>query len=233
MIVKVCGMRNADNIHAVANLGVDMLGFIFWPRSRRYVPMTPSGVGLLPDRAEASLASAAGMGRSPRRVGVFVDDTVQNIVTRVYNYHLDYVQLHGDETITMIRNLKATLIPDIQPEIKIIKALPVRDESDLARCGDYEGEVDFFLFDTKTPLAGGSGKHFDWSVLRHYEGHTPFLLSGGIGPGDVARLKAFHHPRMAGIDLNSRFETAPGVKDVVLLRTFLHEMGFVPANNCQ
>ena len=139
MIVKVCGMRNADNIHAVANLGVDMLGFIFWPRSRRYVPMTPSGMGLLPDRAEASLASAAGMGRSPRRVGVFVDDTVQNIVTRVYNYHLDYVQLHGDETVTMIRNLKATLIPDIQPEIKIIKALPVRDASDLARCGASEG----------------------------------------------------------------------------------------------
>lgn len=160
----------------------------------------------------------------PKFVGVFVDDMPQNIVTAVYNYHLSYVQLHGDESPVMIDNLRRTLVPDIAPQIKIIKAISVSSAEDLKRCEPYEGHVDLFLFDTKCKGYGGSGQKYDWSVLEAYTGQTPFLLSGGIGPDDADRLRDFHHPQCVGIDLNSKFETAPGMKDINLLQNFLHQL---------
>ena len=132
--------------------------------------------------------------------------------------------VHGEESPTMIDNLKRTLIPDIAPNIKVIKALSVASKEDVARYKDYEGLVDLFLFDTRCPTMGGSGKQFDWDVLSAYNGHTPFLLSGGIGPDDAERVRQFDHPMLAGIDLNSRFETEPGRKDVDLLRTFIQQV---------
>lgn len=160
----------------------------------------------------------------PKFVGVFVNDMPQNIVTAVYNYHLSYVQLHGDESPVMIDNLRRTLVPDIVPQIKIIKAISVSSAEDLKRCEQYEGHADLFLFDTKCKGYGGSGQKYDWSVLEAYTGQTPFLLSGGIGPDDADRLRDFHHPQCVGIDLNSKFETAPGMKDINLLRNFLHQL---------
>lgn len=218
MLIKVCGMREPENIHAVESLGVDMIGLIFYPKSPRYVEMLSSRAGILPDYAAADYAAA---GQAPARVGVFVDDMPQNIVTRVYNFSLDYVQLHGHESRTMIENLRATLDPDIRQGIKIIKAISIASADDIRQTEAYEGAVDLFLFDTKCPTVGGSGRQFDWSALSHYTGHTPFLLSGGIGPDDVARIREFRHPQFAGIDLNSQFETAPGVKDVAQLRQFV------------
>lgn len=232
MIVKVCGMRDADNIRDVAALGIDLMGFIFWPESKRYVRMINSGAGILPDYSQERLQRSAATGdgtmvataHKPKRVGVFVDDMPQNIVTRVYNYDLDYIQLHGSESRTTIENLRATIDPDIRPGIKFIKAIQVEKASDIQRYREYEGAVDMLLFDTKCKTMGGSGEKFDWSVLDAYDGNTPFLLSGGIGPDDAERLKAFHHPMMAGIDLNSRFEDAPALKNVDKLRTFLNQL---------
>jgi phosphoribosylanthranilate isomerase len=106
----------------------------------------------------------------------------------------------------------------------LIKAISVSGQDDIATYKAYEGLVDYFLFDTKCPTVGGSGRQFDWSVLSAYDGETPFLLSGGIGPNDAERVKAFHHPKCIGIDLNSRFEIAPGMKDVAALRKFLNEL---------
>ena len=160
----------------------------------------------------------------PKFVGVFVDDMPQNIVTAVYNYHLSYVQLHGDESPVMIDNLRRTLVPDIAPQIKIIKAISVSSAEDLKRCEQYEGHVDLFLFDTKCKGYGGSGQKYDWSVLEAYTGQTPFLLSGGIGPDDADRLRDFHHPQCVGIDLNSKFETAPGMKDAEMLKKFINSL---------
>jgi phosphoribosylanthranilate isomerase len=148
----------------------------------------------------------------------------QNIVTRVYNYSLDYVQLHGNESAVMIENLKRTLIPDIAPDIKIIKALSIHEKDDVKRWREYEGVVDMLLFDTKCKTVGGSGEQFDWSVLEAYDGNIPFLLSGGIGPEDAERVLQFKHPQFAGIDLNSRFETAPAVKDIEKLRAFIEKV---------
>ncbi len=217
-IIKVCGMRDGENIRQVAALGVDWIGMIFWPKSPRNVTMIPSYAGILPDRA-------MDMGDfKAKRVGVFVDEMPQNIITRVVNYKLDLIQLHGKETPTLIRNLRHTLDPDIRPGIKIIKAISVSSRDDLDATKPYEGVVDYFLFDTKCPTVGGSGQQFDWSVLAEYVGETPFLLSGGIGPDDAERIRAFHHPKCIGIDLNSRFETAPAQKDVDALRHFLSQL---------
>jgi phosphoribosylanthranilate isomerase len=124
----------------------------------------------------------------------------------------------------MIENLKHTLIPDIAPRIKIIKALSIRNREDVRQYKAYEGVADLLLFDTKCETMGGSGEQFAWQVLDAYDGNTPFLLSGGIGPDDVEKVKAFTHPQFMGIDLNSRFETAPGRKDVECLRNFLQQI---------
>ena len=222
MVIKVCGMRDAQNIREVSQLGVDMIGMVFYPKSPRYVEMQSSHAGIIPDyvKEDINIKSA----KSPARVGVFVDDMVQNIVTRVVNYHLDYVQLHGNEPREMCENLRLTLDPDIRPGIKIIKAISVSDASDIQKYKEYVGAVDLFLFDTKCKTVGGSGQQFDWQVLEQYDGEVPFLLSGGIGPDDASRLHAFHHPKCIGIDLNSRFEIEPGVKDVEKLKGFLNEI---------
>ncbi|MBD9260746.1 MAG: phosphoribosylanthranilate isomerase [Prevotella sp.] len=214
MIIKVCGMRDADNIRDISALGVDMIGLIFYPPSPRYVQQYSSGAGIIPDYAPD-------MGKTPLRVGVFVDDMPQNIVTRVYNYKLDYIQLHGNEPRETLENLRATIDPDIKPKIKIIKAISVSSVEDIKKYKEYVGAADLFLFDTKCKTVGGSGEQFDWQVLQAYDGDVPFLLSGGIGPDDAERIKNFHHPKCIGIDLNSKFEIEPALKDVEKLKQFL------------
>ena len=207
-------MRDADNIRDISALGVDMIGLIFYPPSPRYVQQFSSGAGIIPDYAPD-------MGKTPLRVGVFVDDMPQNIVTRVYNYKLDYIQLHGNEPRETLENLRATIDPDINPNIKIIKAISVSSAEDIKKYKEYVGAADLFLFDTKCKTVGGSGEQFDWQVLQAYDGDVPFLLSGGIGPDDAERIRNFHHPKCIGIDLNSKFEIEPALKDVEKLKQFL------------
>ena len=207
-------MRDADNIRDISALGVDMIGLIFYPPSPRYVQQFSSGAGIIPDYAPD-------MGKTPLRVGVFVDDMPQNIVTRVYNYKLDYIQLHGNEPRETLENLRATIDPDIKPKIKIIKAISVSSAEDIKKYKEYVGAADLFLFDTKCKTVGGSGELFDWQVLQAYDGDVPFLLSGGIGPDDAERIKNFHHPKCIGIDLNPKFEIEPALKDVEKLKQFL------------
>lgn len=207
-------MRDADNIREISALGVDMIGLIFYPPSPRYVQQFSSGAGIIPDYAPD-------MGKTPLRVGVFVDDMPQNIVTRVYNYKLDYIQLHGNEPRETLENLRTTIDPDIKPKIKIIKAISVSSAEDIKKYKEYVGAADLFLFDTKCKTVGGSGEQFDWQVLQAYDGDVPFLLSGGIGPDDAERVRNFHHPKCIGIDLNSKFEIEPALKDVEKLKQFL------------
>ena len=199
MIIKVCGMREPENIRAVETLGIDLMGFIFWPPSSRYVSEVPS---YLP--------------RNCRRAGVFVDAALEDILAAEKAFHLDVIQLHGHETPEAVMALKERL-----PAVHIVKSLAVMGPEDLAQTAAYEDVCDAFLFDTKGMLPGGNGRQFDWDVLRHYQGRLPFLLSGGIGPGDEPRIRAFDVPGCLGIDLNSRFETAPGRKDVDALKSFI------------
>ena len=199
-------MREADNIREVESLGIDWLGFIFWPKSSRYVSMFPD---YLP--------------RNAKRVGVFVDEHLDTVRKRADDYALDLIQLHGSESPDYIRTLKTP--SSINPlTSSIIKAFNIATEDDLKQTKDYEGLVDYFLFDTKGTSVGGNGVQFDWDVLADYHGQTPFLLSGGIGSDDAQRIHAFTHPQCIGIDLNSRFELSPGLKDVAALRKFLNEL---------
>ena len=196
-------MREADNIREVEALGIDMMGFIFWPKSSRYVSQRPD---YLPKRV--------------KRVGVFVDEDPEQVKRLADDYGLDYIQLHGHETPEVISYLRTPALP----HPRIIKAFNISTAEDLIQTQPYEGLVDYFLFDAKGKSVGGNGEKFNWNVLDAYQGSTPFLLSGGICPGDAVRVNAFYHPNCIGIDLNSRFELAPGLKDVNALRRFVNDI---------
>lgn len=228
MIIKVCGVCTRENIQELETMDVDWLGLVFWPESPRYVRQVTARGGFYPDYSSfarnakelGGMPEEAMKPHKPLRVGVFVDGMPQNIVTRVYNFNLDLVQLHGEESPVMIDNLRRTLMPDIR-QVKIIKTIFVEKAEDLEACAEYEPVVDYFLFHTKGKEIGGSGKRFDWEVLQAYKGHVPFLLSGGIGPDDVEAVRSFSHPMFAGIDVNSRFEIEPGKKDMEQVRKFV------------
>ena len=209
LVIKVCGMREGANIQDIESLGIDWLGMIFWPKSSRYVSKQPD---YLP--------------RNAKRVGVFVDELPEKIVSISRLYRLDYIQLHGHESTTDINLLRQAIADQGSATIppQLIKAFSIATSDDLGQVKTYEGKVDYFLFDTKGPSVGGNGFQFDWDVLTGYHGRTPFLLSGGIGPEDAERIRTFHHPQCIGIDLNSRFEQSPGVKDVHKLKTFIQSL---------
>ena len=159
-----------------------------------------------------------------KRVGVFSDDMPQNIITRIYNYNLDDVQLDGAESPVMIDNLRRSVDPDIRAGIKIIKTISVASAADLEQCKAYEGHADLLRFTAKCEDNGCEENKFDWSLLNAYEGKLPFLLSGDVGLEDAERVRTFQHPMCIGIEVNSRFETAPGMKDVNLLKRFIAEV---------
>lgn len=202
MIVKVCGMRDGDNIRKVEQLSIDWMGFIFYPKSNRYVSEVPA---YLPTKC--------------KRVGVFVDASTDEIIKKIRDFSLDMIQLHGNESPEQISHLSP-----LTNHLSIIKAFNIATAEDLKSTASYTGLADYFLFDTKGPSVGGNGEKFDWSVLSNYEGDTPFLLSGGIGPDDAERILDYHHPKCIGIDLNSQFELAPGLKDVTTLSRFLNKI---------
>ena len=206
MIIKVCGMRDAENILQVERLHPDWMGFIFWPKSSRCVSEFPE---YMPVNA--------------KRVGVFVDEDIETVRRIAEDYALDIIQLHGRESAEYAGQLQ---------EWETIKAFNIATPDDLEQTEGYEDVVDYFLFDTRKPPEetggwhppGGTGEKFDWSVLTHYHGSTPFLLSGGIGPDDAERIRSFNHPKCIGIDLNSRFELSPALKDVEKLETFFSNL---------
>lgn len=191
-------MRDAQNIEQIAALGVDMIGFILYDRSPRYV-----GDQLYPT--------------ATARVGVFVNECYERIVDIATRHSLTHIQLHGNESIELCNRLKKS-------GLKTIKALSVAEPSDFERAEIYDGNVDLLLFDTKCKGYGGSGEQFDWSLLDNYNGSTPFLLSGGIDESSAEQILTITHPMMAGVDLNSRFEVEPALKDIDKLRTFIEKI---------
>ena len=166
MIIKICGMREPDNIRTVAQTGIDWMGMIFWPRSSRYV---------------SDLTVADAIPEGIVRVGVFVDQPINLIADIALRCRLNIIQLHGNESIEIIRKTKQQL----ENGVKLMKAISVSSADDIKKAADYAEAVDYLLFDTKCQTVGGSGCQFDWSVLSQYRGSTPFLLSGGIGSDDV------------------------------------------------
>jgi len=199
-LIKVCGMTRAENIKAVENLGVDFMGFIFYPKSPRRVQTLPS---YLPKEA--------------KKVGVFVNVPAEEILIQDIMYRFNYIQLHGNESPEFCQKLK-------DYGMKVIKALSIAEKSDLDKVKDYAGLCEYFIFDTKTVLVGGSGNTFDWTILDNYQEDTPFLLSGGLSLENVDQIKTFSHKMLAGYDLNSKFEIEPGVKDINKLKLFIEKI---------
>ncbi|MCX6308797.1 MAG: phosphoribosylanthranilate isomerase [Bacteroidia bacterium] len=200
--LKVCGMREPSNISEVAALNPDFMGFIFYFKSSRFVEMM---VFYVAQRLKAQ-------GIEP--VAVFVNPSVAYVLHIRDKYGFTHIQLHGRETPQTCAELK-------NMGLHVLKAISVAEAADLEATKEYEGTCDYFLFDTKSNLPGGSGKQFNWEILENYKGETPFFLSGGIGPDDVERIKGFSHPKLVGIDVNSKFETRPAHKDAELLKSFI------------
>jgi phosphoribosylanthranilate isomerase len=197
--IKVCGMKFTANREAVEKLSVDFLGFIFYPKSKRFVG----------ENTDPGLFTSA-----KTKVAVFVDENAFEILGLAKNFGFDYVQLHGKENPKTCQLLK-------KQGLKVIKAFNLNEEFDFSMLKAFEKSVDYFLFDTKSDLPGGSGKKFNWEILKKYQGKVPFFLSGGIGPDDAEEIKQLEHPQLFGIDLNSGFEDEPGLKNIEKIKTFI------------
>lgn len=205
MIVKVCGMREPQQMKALENMGVDLMGMIFFPKSPRFVDGEDVCSGCLP--------------KNIRKVGVFVKADLATVVATVKKYNLSFVQLHGGEDVDFANLVKK------HTGVGIIKAVSVSGVDDVKNLSaEWESVADYMLFDYKCVGYGGSGQQFDWAVLDDYKLNLPFLLSGGIGPDDAEAVKKENHPKFAGVDLNSKFEISPANKDIEKVKEFLSKI---------
>jgi len=193
MKLKVCGMKYPENILEVSESLPDFMGFIFWKQSARYfhgeIPKLPKSI---------------------KNVGVFVNEDFEKVISTIEKHQLDVVQLHGNESVDYCRELK-------EQHVEIIKVFSVADNFDFDKLIEFEPFIDYFLFDTKGKLPGGNGIAFDWKILKNYKSEIPLFLSGGIGIEDIENIRSLNLP-IFGIDVNSRFETQPGLKNIDLIR---------------
>jgi phosphoribosylanthranilate isomerase len=206
MKLKVCGMKYHDNIFEVAKLQPDYLGFIFYEKSNRFFE------GSIPELPE-----------SIKKVGVFVNVSLDYILTKIKTHNLQVIQLHGNESVEFCRNLK-------RENIKIIKVFSIQEHFNFSELKPFENVCDYFLFDTKGKLPGGNGYTFNWNILEDYPSTKPFFLSGGIGLDEIENLKAFEKTEASNychaIDVNSKFEIEAGLKNKEELEKFKHELQY-------
>ena len=202
MRLKVCGMRELENISALSELDPNYIGFIFWSESSRFVDKkTPL------------------LDKKIIKTGVFVDATFDYILAKIKDHQLDAVQLHGHESFSYCKVIK-------DYGLKVIKSFSIKNTFDFNTLEDYENSCDYYLFDTKGKLPGGNGFTFDWKILNEYPSQKPFFLSGGIGVDNLNEIKKLVKTKLPihAIDVNSKFETAPGNKNIELLKKFKKEI---------
>ena len=204
-LIKICGMREPENILAAAQLKPDLLGFIFYQESPRY-----AGTYLDP-------VILSNLPIDIRKAGVFVNSDFNIIQDTVAKYSLDVVQLHGNESPELCARIKNS-------GIQVIKAFNISDTTDPKVFDDFIEYTDYFLFDARSPKFGGSGQKFDWKLLDMMDRGHQFFLSGGISPQDIDNIAAISNQSFHGIDLNSRFEIKPGLKDIEKLEIFINEV---------
>lgn len=203
-------MRDPENIRDIAWLSPDYMGFIYYPLSRRFAAdLSPADIGILPENI--------------RKTGVFVNSTQEEVLSIVGKMNFQAVQLHGHESPSFCNAMK-------EKGLEVIKVFSIAQDGGFDRIGEYMDFCDFFLFDTAGDGYGGTGKKFDWKRLSEYSLEKGFFLSGGLTPGDLEGIQELDHPQFYGIDLNSGFETAPGVKNKVQLAQFMKSIrGVGPA----
>ncbi|MGZ3757900.1 MAG: phosphoribosylanthranilate isomerase [Mucilaginibacter sp.] len=193
MKIKVCGLKDPENIKAVAALSPDYMGFICYERSPRFIAALPADV-------------LSSLPASVYKTAVFVNETDQTINALIDTFGFNAIQLHGNESPELANALRS--------KATVFKAFGLDKGFDFAQLEPYAGSVDYFLFDTKTDLHGGSGLTFDWRMLDQYQLNVPFFLSGGLSLNNLEEVRQITHPQFYGVDLNSKFETAPGMKDI-------------------
>lgn len=216
MQVKVCGMREPDNIQELLALPIDMMGFIFYPESSRYVGSQKE----LPNW----IAAHADDFNLIKKTGVFVNAGTPDVLNAIHDYELDLVQLHGTESLGYCQELELLWSASSIRKASLVKAFSIDETFDFASTSAYEAYCTFFVFDTKGAGFGGTGQQFDWALLEKYTGSTPFLLSGGIAPESVSAILNLEHPLLMGVDINSKFEIAPGLKDVERVGRFVQQI---------
>jgi phosphoribosylanthranilate isomerase len=202
--IKICGMKQAANIAAVAELQPDYLGFIFYNQSPRYIN-------------EVSAELIKYIPHDIKTVGVFVDEELEVVKSLITKHRLKVVQLHGKENTVYCEALKET-------GVEVIKAFGIGENFDFSTLTAYLPIVDYFLFDTQTHAHGGSGKVFDWKLLENYQLDKPYFLSGGIDLEHSELIKSINDNCLYAIDINSKFEIEPGLKDVEKIKGFLNNM---------
>ncbi|WP_233565265.1 phosphoribosylanthranilate isomerase [Aquimarina sp. AD10] len=213
MKLKVCGMKYEENITAVADLKPDYLGFIFYEKSPRNFE---EDISELPDTI--------------KKTGVFVDASINFIIEKVVKFGFNAIQLHGNESPEYCQELRNQLNGPQRPSgyrhIEVWKVFSIKDQFDFKILKSYEGIVDYFLFDTKGKEKGGNGYTFDWRVLENYPSTTPFILSGGIGLNEIEKIKEIMKTGLPiyALDVNSKFETAPGLKNIEDLKEFKKQL---------
>ncbi|BDC99097.1 phosphoribosylanthranilate isomerase [Persicobacter psychrovividus] len=200
MLWKVCGMRSDENIRQVAKLRPDFMGFIFYPKSPRHV-----------EDLDQLVESFRHLNEETFTVAVMVNPTIAEAERIIKTRSFDYLQLHGKETPEFCASIKAK-------GVKVIKNFAMDENFDVTQLDRYRKCVDLFLFDTKTKQHGGSGETFDWKLLEQLPEDLPYLLSGGLSLKNIKRAKRLHAPAPQGIDVNSRFEIEPALKDVEKLK---------------
>jgi phosphoribosylanthranilate isomerase len=193
MKIKVCGLKFPENIKAVLALNPDYMGFICYNPSPRFI------TELLPEVLEVIPSNI-------QKTAVFVNESEEKINNLIDTFCFDTIQLHGNESAEFCGLFKG--------KVTVFKAFGIDESFDFDRLNDYVGKIDFFLFDTKSPIHGGSGKSFNWSLLNKYALNIPFFLSGGISINNIEELNHINHPQFYGVDLNSKFEIEPGLKDI-------------------
>jgi phosphoribosylanthranilate isomerase len=203
MQIKVCGMRDPLNLEQVCGLLPEFVGFIFYPRSKRFV-------GIHPDPALFRIP-----GPAIKKVGVFVDEELEQVRKTIGLYGLEAVQLHGGESVDYCSQLSGA-------PVEVIKALDPHGSN--PELEGYMEVVDYFLFDSAGAGYGGTGQKFDWKLLGDLRHSAPFLLSGGIGPGDAGHIRSLDLQGLMGVDVNSRFEQSPGIKNIERLGEFVIEI---------
>ncbi|MCU0391902.1 MAG: phosphoribosylanthranilate isomerase [Thermoflexibacter sp.] len=210
MKIKVCGMREPQNITDVVALGIDYIGFIFYQQSPRYV-----------GNFQKELMRIKTLNESKTQyVGVFVNHSLEFMIEKVKEYDLDLVQLHGHETAEFCSELRERS-SEAQISVKFIKVFSMGEGFDFSQLIDYKPLVDYFLFDTKGKNLGGNGLTFDWRILENYDNEIPFFLSGGLDIHHHEEIKALKHLNIHALDINSKFEINAGLKDVEKISRFL------------
>lgn len=200
MKIKVCGMRDQENIRQLAELNPDYMGFIFYPKSSRYVGDIDKSILSLPS--------------SIKKTAVFVNANLELVKRMLKHYDFDAVQLHGDESVEYCNQLKSL-------EIEVIKAFGIHNQFEWEGLASFKNSVHYFLFDTLTSTHGGSGNVFNWEILGNYTEQVPYFLSGGISVENFEQAASLEDSRLYGLDLNSKFEFSPALKDIKLLETVL------------